>query len=142
MPFFAGFIAFILAYIVFLKDYISVLVFVYMNLFLFVVFSFILLISYLVTKRTWLTKKYIISPETILIVDSVAGAQYRSHNLKGVTNIKLHQSPFAKQFNYGTITVYFMGGSFITLTHISEPVVHLNNINALINKGYIEASSE
>ncbi|MFZ5424929.1 MAG: PH domain-containing protein [Patescibacteria group bacterium] len=101
----------------------------------------ILLFNFLSIKRVWNTKKYIVTQDNIIIRDSVVGAQYRSHNLKGVTNIKLNQSPFGEKFDYGTLTIYFMGGSFITLTHISSPVEHLDNINALINKGFIETET-
>jgi len=72
------------------------------------------------------------------VVDGILGSRERIHNLKGATHMQLYQDPIAKHFNYGTITIFFLGGSEVNLTNIRNPHIRLTHIQSLLDKGYIE----
>lgn len=141
-PYLSGFIAFALAYIFFLKFFISLAVFLYACLFFLAFFSLILVGSFIINKRVWVSKEYILTPETVTIADGSWGAKYRSFSLKGLTNTSLAQSLLGKSLNYGTITLYFLGGNSVNLTNIADPIKHMDDVNSLLYKGYIELTEE
>lgn len=138
----SGFVAFILAYLFFLKYFLSFSVFLYACLFFLAFFSLILVGSFIINKRVWVSKEYILTPETVTIADGSWGSKYRSFSLKGLTNTRLAQSLVGKKLNYGTITLYFLGGNSVNLTNISDPIKHLDDVNSLLYKGYIETEDD
>ncbi|MBI2620932.1 PH domain-containing protein [candidate division WWE3 bacterium] len=96
---------------------------------------------YAIEKRLWKAKQYIITPESVDIIDTTFGARHNSYGLKGITSINLHQTPLSKLSDYGTITINFMGGSSVSIRNIPNPEKHLGLIQQLINKGEISTEN-
>lgn len=92
----------------------------------------------LYTNAMWKSKEYIISPDRIIIIDGIFGKRQRVHNVKGNTGMQLHQTPIKKFFDYGTITLSFMGGEKVTITNVSKPEKKILLIEELIDKGEVE----
>lgn len=101
------------------------------------IFTVILISTIAIAGKGWNVKKYIITPESVTIVDGVLNVRHRSHNLKGMTGADIQQTFWAKKMNYGTITINFMGGSSLRIRNVEQPVQHLTNVHRLINDGKI-----
>lgn len=85
-------------------------------------------------KRNLKTKTYIITQDTITSTTNIFGLKKRTYNVRGLTHMELSQNVVGKLLNYGTVTIYFMGGSFISIRNIPEPSEHLEKIQEIINK--------
>lgn len=87
-------------------------------------------------KLIWRTKEYVINKDRVIVMDGIIGSRERINNLKGLTNMQFYQDALGKHFNYGTITLYFLGGGEVNFRDIDTPHLYMKNIQSLIDNGY------
>lgn len=137
-PFILGFLIFTLSYFVFFNKFVALNIFLLINLVLAGIFTIILISTLAVAGKGWSTKEYIFTQDTVTIIDGLMNVRRRSNNLKGMVGADITQTYIAKKFNYGTITINFMGGGSLRIRNIHQPVQHLTNVHRLINDGKLD----
>lgn len=81
---------------------------------------------------------YVITPDSLLIKNTIFGEKQESFSLRGITSINCQQDFIPKILGYGNITIHFFGEASVTIKNIEEPGLTMSRVQELVNTGIIE----
>lgn len=84
-------------------------------------------------QRRLSDEHYIVTATNVESISRTFGSKHSAYSLKGLTSISVDQSAVAKIFDYGTISLKFMGGGVCELKHVQDPENMLIKIQQIIN---------
>jgi len=106
-------------------------------LYLFLVAGYTLAIWLTITgsKSQFNCRRYEITQDTVITFDGIVSCKQRVNNMKGMIGMELDEDSIGKMFNYGTITLKFLGGAEVRIVDIDNPEIYIPKITEIVNKG-------
>lgn len=81
-------------------------------------------------------RRYEITQEQVITYDGISKCNQYISNLKGMIGMELTESFLGRYFDYGTITLKFLGGTEVPISNIDHPEIYIQKITELTTKGF------
>ncbi|MBI2414621.1 hypothetical protein HYV31_02115 [candidate division WWE3 bacterium] len=84
-------------------------------------------------KSLFKATRYVINKDRVDVWEKGFTSKHYSYGMRGYTSMKLDKSGFGNLYDYGKLTLFFMGGSQVELRNIEDPEKVMTQIEEILN---------
>lgn len=74
-----------------------------------------------------------INQDRVDVWETGLSSKHSSFNMRGYTSMKLDKSGLGNIYDYGKLTLFFMGGTQVELRNIEDPELIMSQIEEILN---------